>query len=309
MKIVYMGTPEFAVPALESLIKSGNKPILVVSQPDARRDRGEKIKPTPVKAMATEWSIPVEQPEKIRGNVGFLEMLKGLEPDLIVVAAYGKILPTEILTIPKKGCINIHGSLLPKYRGAAPIQRAILAGETETGVTLMQMDEGMDTGDILACASTQTDGKTTGILLEELAVLGADLLLKNLPLIELSQLTPMPQENLKATYAPMIYKSDGLVDFTKPAIEIERQVRAMNPWPTAYTTYNGQLMKIWQAEVAEQTDYLLPGTITEVSQRGIIVATGLGSLIITEIQMPGKKKMPVSAYIRGNQIEINRVLG
>jgi methionyl-tRNA formyltransferase len=309
MKIVYMGTPEFAVPALESLIKSGNKPILVVSQPDAKRDRGEKIKPTPVKETALAWGIPVEQPEKIRGNEKFLEMLKGLKPDLMIVAAYGKILPAEILSIPAKGCINIHGSLLPKYRGAAPIQRAIMEGETKTGVTLMQMNVGMDTGDILACAATQTAGKTTGMLLEELASLGADLLIKNLPLIEASKLTPVPQENEKATYAPMIYKSDGLIDFSKSAIEIERQIRAMNPWPVAYTTYNGQTMKIWQAEVEEQTEHVLPGTITEVSQRGIFIETGLGSLIITEIQMPGKKKMPVSAYIRGNQIEINRVLG
>jgi methionyl-tRNA formyltransferase len=163
MKIIYMGTPDFAVPALEELITSGNPPILAVSQPDAKRDRGEKIKPTPVKEMALKWDIPVAQPEKIRGNEDFLEMLRNLAPDLIVVAAYGKILPIEILNIPTKGCINIHASLLPKYRGAAPIQRAILAGETETGVTLMQMGEGMDTGDILASVSTVTSGKTSGI--------------------------------------------------------------------------------------------------------------------------------------------------
>jgi len=309
MKIIYMGTPDFAVPALESLIKSDNKPILVVSQPDAKRDRGEKIKPTPVKEMALKWDIPVVQPEKIRGNKDFLEMLHNLEPDLIVVAAYGKILPTEILAIPVKGCVNIHASLLPKYRGAAPIQRAILEGEKETGVTLMQMAEGMDTGDILAVAATSTAGKTAAMLFEELSALGASLLLEHLPLIESNQLKPIPQDEAGATYAPMIYKSDGLIDFRKSAIEIERQVRAMNPWPVAYTTYDGQPMKIWKATVEEATTCALPGTITEVSQRGIIVATGIGSLIITEIQMPGKKKMPVSAYIRGNQIEINHVLG
>lgn len=309
MKIIYMGTPDFAVPALESLIKSGNKPVLVVSQPDAKRDRGEKIKPTPVKEMALAWDIPVAQPEKIRGNQEFLDLLRGLAPDLIIVAAYGKILPKEILTIPTRGCINIHASLLPKYRGAAPIQRAILEGETQTGVTLMQMAEGMDTGDILASAVTETAGKTTEMLFEELSVLGASLLIENLPLIESNQLTPIQQDEAKATYAPMIYKKDGLIDFTKPAAEIERQVRAMNPWPVAYTTYDGQPMKIWQAVVEEGAAQASPGTIKEVSQRGIAVATGLGSLIITEIQMPGKKKMPVSAYIRGNQIEINRILG
>jgi methionyl-tRNA formyltransferase len=309
MKIVYMGTPDFAVPALESLIKSGNKPILVVSQPDAKRDRGEKIKPTPVKELAQAWDIPVAQPEKIRGNQDFLTMLKSLEPDLMVVAAYGKILPKEILSIPVKGCINIHGSLLPKYRGAAPIQRAILEGETETGVTLMQMAEGMDTGDILASAITATSGKTTGMLFEELSVMGAELLLKNLPLIESNQLTPVPQDDEKATYAPMIYKSDGLIDFAKPAIEIERQIRAMNPWPVAHTTYGGQPMKIWQAAAEDGIVHALPGTITAISKRGISVATERGSLNITEIQMPGKKKMPVGDYIRGNQIEINSILG
>jgi len=309
MKIVYMGTPDFAVPALENLIKSGNKPILVVSQPDAKRDRGEKVKPTPVKEVALAWDIPMAQPDKIKGNKDFLEMLRELAPDLIIVAAYGKILPPEILSIPAKGCINIHASLLPKYRGAAPIQRAILEGETVTGVTLMQMGEGMDTGDILACASTATTGKTSGMLFEELSLLGANLLLENLPLIEANQLTPVPQDDKNATYAPMIHKSDGQVDFTKPAIEIERQIRAMNPWPVAYTTYEGQPIKIWEAVVEEGAVQALPGTITAVSARGISVATGLDSLIITEVQMPGKKKMPVSAYIRGNQIEINHVLG
>jgi methionyl-tRNA formyltransferase len=309
MRIVYMGTPDFAVPALESLIKSGNKPILVVSQPDAKRDRGEKIKPTPVKEVALAWGIPIAQPEKIRGNHDFVEMLRGLAPDLMVVAAYGKILPAELLAIPTKGCINIHASLLPKYRGAAPIQRAILEGETETGVTLMQMAEGMDTGDMLASAATSTAGKTTEALFEELSMLGAKLLLQNLPNIQSNQLSPVPQDDEKATYAPMIHKIDGFIDFTKPAIEIERQIRAMNPWPIAHTTYAGQTMKIWQAEVEEEPVHGLPGTIVAVSQHGISVVTGNGLLNITEIQMPGKKKMPVRAYIRGNRIDINSILG
>ncbi len=309
MRIVYMGTPDFAVPALERLIQSGNKPILVVSQPDAKRDRGEKVKSTPVKEVALAWDIPVSQPEKIRNNKDFLEMLKSLAPDLIVVAAYGKILPAEILAIPTKGCINLHASLLPKYRGAAPIQRAILEGEIETGVTLMQMAEGMDTGDILASVATPTDGKTSEALFEELSELGANLLLKTLPLIESNQLSPISQDDNNASYAPMIYKHDGLIDFAKPAIEIERQIRAMNPWPIAHTTYQGQSIKIWQATVDAGIDQAAPGTITAVSPLGITVATGLGLLTITEIQMPGKKKMPVSAFIRGNQIEINSILG
>ena len=309
MKIIYMGTPEFAVPPLEQLIKSGNPPILVVSQPDAKRDRGEKVKHTPVKEMALAHGIPVAQPEKIKGNQEFIQMLRDLGPDLIVVAAYGKMLPSEILEIPERGCVNIHASLLPKYRGAAPVQHALLHGETQTGVTLMQMAEGMDTGDMLASAATETDRKTTGMLLEELAVLGADLLLENLPLIESGRLTPVPQDEAQATYAPMIFKNDGWMDFTKPAVEIESQIRAMAPWPVAHTNYEGQTMKVWRGEVVPQNSAATPGTILSVSREGILVATGEGSLRITEIQMPGKKKMPVDAYIRGNRIEINRILG
>jgi len=309
MKIVYMGTPDFAVPALDKLAQTIYKPVLVVSQPDAKRDRGEQVKPTPVKVKALEWGIPVEQPERIRGNTDFLQMLRKLQPDLIIVAAYGKILPPEILQIPTKGCINIHGSLLPKYRGAAPVQWAILHGEAQTGVTLMQMAEGMDTGDILATAATPIAAKTTGMLLEELAEMGAQLLMENLPKILENQMIPIPQNNQEATYAPMIFKKHGLIDFSKPANEIQRQIRAMDPRPGAFTSFDGLTIKIWRAEVTEEISNLPPGTITGISPRGITVATGHGLLNITELQMPGKKKMSVSAYIRGNHIEINSVLG
>jgi methionyl-tRNA formyltransferase len=309
MKIVYMGTPDFAVPALDKLAQSKYKPILVVSQPDAKRDRGEQVKPTPVKVKALEWGIPVEQPERIRGNADFIEMLRKLQPDLIIVAAYGKILPLELLQIPTKGCVNIHASLLPKYRGAAPVQRAILKGDAQTGVTLMQMAEGMDTGDILATTATPIAEKTTGMLLEELAEMGAQLLMEHLPKIFENQMIPIPQNNQEATYAPMIFKKDGLIDFSKPAIEIQRQIRAMDPWPGAFTVFAGQTIKIWQAEVTEEISKEPQGTITGISPRGITVSTGQGLLHITELQMPGKKKMPVSAYIRGNHIEINSVLG
>lgn len=309
MKIIYMGTPDFAVPPLEALIRSGNKPVLVISQPDAKRDRGEKLKDTPVKAKALAHGIPVAQPERIRGNEAFLKQIRDLAPDLIVVAAYGKLLPKEMLDIPAKGCINIHGSLLPKYRGAAPVQQAILSGDEITGVTLMQMGEGMDTGDMLASAETTTDGKTTGMLLAELSDLGASLLVETLPRIESGQLEPVPQEESRATYAPMIQKQDGLVDFGNPAIRIERQIRAMNPWPGAVTSYEGQPMKLWQADVEEASSPEKPGTILSATSKGLRVATGGGVLNITEIQMPGKKKMPVGDYIRGNNIEIKRILG
>jgi len=309
MRIVYMGTPEFAVPPLERLIKSGNKPLLVVSQPDAKRDRGEKFKPTPVKEVAMAYGIPVAQPDRIRGNQDFMKTLTDLNPDLIIVAAYGKILPKEILDIPSKGCINIHGSLLPKHRGAAPVQQAILEGETKTGITLMQMAEGMDTGDMLASSATDTAGKTTGMLLSQLSEMGADLLIEMLPRIEGGTLKRMPQDETQATYAPMIRKTDGLVDFSKPAVDIERQIRAMDPWPGAFTYYDGQPMKLWKATVQNESGDKPPGTILSVTPRGILVATGEGLLNLEEVQMPGKKKMPVSDYIRGNNIEINRILG
>lgn len=309
MRIIYMGTPDFAVPPLEALIKSGNKPVLVISQPDAKRDRGEKLKDTPVKAKALEHGIPVAQPERIRGNEVFIQQVRDLAPDLIVVAAYGKLLPKEMLEIPVKGCINIHGSLLPKYRGAAPVQQAILAGDEITGVTLMQMAEGMDTGDMLAHAETTTAGKTTGMILAELSEMGASLLIDTLPRIESGQLEPVPQDESRATYATMIHKQDGLVDFRNPAICIERQIRAMNPWPGAVTAYDGQPMKLWQAEVEEASSAEPPGTILSATSKGLRVATGRGVLNITEIQMPGKKKMSVGDYIRGNNIEIKHILG
>ncbi len=309
MRIVFMGTPTFAVPTLEKLAQSSHDLVLVVSQPDAKRDRGEKVKPTPVKQKAIELGIPVEQPEQIKENPIFLRALQALKPDLIVVAAYGKILPKEILQLPPKGCINIHGSLLPKYRGAAPIQRAVLEGASMTGVTLMEMGEGLDSGDMLACAKTTIDGKTAAMLHDELAEMGAGLLYDSLPLIEANQMVGIPQNHEEATYAPMIYKKDGLVDFNHSAVDIERQIRGMNPWPRAYTQYKGAPMKLLAGVVKPKITPDVPGKILDVSDQGIAIATGEGILVVTEIQMPGKKKMPVSDYIRGNQIEINTILG
>lgn len=308
MRIVFMGTPEFAVPALEQLSTSGHDIILVVSQPDAKRDRGEKVKPTPVKAKAQELGIPVAQPQRIKDNPEFYRMLSEAKPDLIVVVAYGKLLPKEILELPSKGCINVHGSLLPKYRGAAPIQRAILEGEDQTGVTLMRMEEGLDTGDMLAWSNTSTEGKTAGMLHDELSVMGADLLMDMLPMIEKDQVSYIPQNNEKASFAPMIFKTDGHVDFSKSAASIERQIRAMNPWPTAYALYHGTQMKLLAGTTKPERSAYRPGSILAVTDRGIEIATGDGILCVTKIQMPGKKKMPVADYILGNHIEINYVL-
>lgn len=308
MNIIYMGTPDFAVPALETLAASGHRVTHVVSQPDAPRDRGGAMKPTPVKARAIQLGLPVLQPETLRGNNDFLETLKSADPDLIVVAAYGRILPAAILSLPSKGCINIHASLLPRHRGAAPIQRAILEGDERTGISLMKMDTGLDTGDVLAIAETDTDRKTAGELHEELAQMGARLLGDCLPAIDRNELIGIPQDDSKATYAPMIAKKDGKLDLSGDALSLERQIRAMDPWPGAYAYYGDTILKVCWAEVEEGIPGHEPGTILEAGPRGILVTTGKGILRITKIQAPGKKKMDASAFIRGNKIEIRGIL-
>ncbi|MEG0919626.1 MAG: methionyl-tRNA formyltransferase [Anaerovoracaceae bacterium] len=309
MKIVYMGTPDFAVPALQKLVEAGQEVGYVVTQPDAAKDRGKKLKPTPVKEKATELGIEVLQPERIKGNDEFYNLLKAYEPDLIVVAAYGKILPKEILEIPPKGCINIHGSILPRWRGAAPIQRSIIAGDKLTGITLMLMEEGLDTGDILAVATTEIGKKTAGDLHDELSILGGDLLVDKLEAIEDGSITPEKQEDNLAVYAEMIFKKDGEIDFTKSAEEIERRIRGFAPWPGSYTNYDGKVFKIWEADVEEGTVKEKPGTISRISEDGIYIATSKNYLVAKIIQMQGKKRMTVKDFLRGNNIEILSVLG
>ena len=309
MKIVYMGTPEFAVSPLQKLCESGYQVELVVTQPDKARDRGKKIQFPPVKEKAQEYGIEVLQPESIRGNVDFIERIKGINPDLIVVAAYGKLLPVELLQIPRLGCINIHASLLPKLRGAAPIHRSVIEGETNTGVTLMYMEEGLDTGDMIAARSTEIGKKTTAELHDELSIIGADLLITSLPYIEKGINGRTKQDDSMATYAPMIFKQDGLVDFNKSPEEIERLIRGLNSWPGAYTLYHGEPMKLLQADVVDEITNKPNGTIIGVSSQGIKVAAGGRSLLLKRIQMPGKKAMDVSEYLKGNKIEDGEVLG
>jgi len=309
MKIVYMGTPEFAVPPLRKLCESGYQVELVVTQPDKARDRGKKVQFPPVKEKAQEHGIEVLQPESIRGNEEFITRIKGINPDLIVVAAYGKILPVELLQIPRLGCINIHASLLPKFRGAAPIHRSVIEGESATGVTLMYMEEGLDTGDMIAARTTEIGKKTTAELHDELSVMGADLLITSLPYIEKGINGKTKQDDSKATYAPMIFKQDGLVDFNKSPEEIERLIRGLNSWPGAYTIYHGEPMKLWQAEAVDEITNKPNGTILGVTNQGIKVAAGGRSLLLKRIQMPGKKAMDVSVYLKGNKIEVDEVLG
>lgn len=306
MRIVYMGTPDFAVPALEKLYREGYEIPFVVTQPDAVRDRGKKVKFSPVKEKALELGLRVEQPQKLRKDQEFLRLLKDTAPDLIAVAAYGQILPKEVLEIPVMGCVNIHGSLLPRFRGAAPVQRAIMEGDRETGITIMYMAEGIDTGDMLAKRSTPVDHKTGQQLHDELAVMGAELLAETIP--QLGQIKAEKQDEARATYAPMISKKEGHIDFSQSPDRIERSVRAFDPWPGTYAYLGEKMMKIWQTEDREDPTNAAPGTILAVGGDGIDVAAGGGVLRVTQIQMPGKKRVAVKEYLKGNSIEIGTVL-
>lgn len=309
MKIIYMGTPDFAVPPLRRLIDGGFDIPLIVTQPDRPKDRGKKILPPPVKELASEYGIPVNQPKNKEEFSQTIVLIRDLKPDIVVVAAYGRLLPADLLRIPAMGCINIHASLLPKYRGAAPIQRSILSGDRETGVTLMQMSAGMDEGDIISQKSTPIGKKTSGQLFEELAVLGGDLLTETLPSIIDGSASRIRQDHERATYAAKITKEDAFLDFNDEAVSLERRVRAMSPKPGAYTLINGNAMKIFYAEATEGSRHYAPGTIKSVDENGIMVATGGGDLLIKKIRMPGKQTMDISEYIKGNKIEIGTVLG
>jgi len=309
MNIIYMGTPDFAVAPLEALCDAGYDIALVVTKPDRQKDRGKKLQSCQVKLEALKRGLCVATPETIKGNNEFLEKVKKIEPQLIVVAAYGKILPIEFLEIPKIGCINIHGSLLPKYRGAAPIHHAVIDGCQETGVTLMYMAEGMDTGDIIAKAKTPIGNKTTQMLYQELSLIGADLLIKELPSILNGTAPRLPQSQSEASQAPMVFKEDGYIDFSSTPNKVCALIRGMNSWPCASTLYNGQRMKIYWAEPEESNYNEQKGKILAADKNGIIVSCGEGCVIIKQIQMPGKKIMEVSDYLLGNKIEIGAILG
>lgn len=276
-----------------------------MTQPDKPKGRGKTLLPTPVKEEAVMHDIPVYQPEKVRNNPEFLEILKEINPDIIVVAAYGQIIPKEILELPKFGCINIHASLLPKYRGAAPIQQAVIDGEKVSGVTIQQMGEGLDTGDMISkivipISPTETGGSLFG----KLAQAGADLLIKTLPSIEqgTAEFEKQPEES-PTPYAAMITKQMGLMDFRKSAEELERLVRGLNPWPSAYTFLNGKTLKVWKCKVSTEKTDAVPGTIFLADKEGIHTARGEGVLILTEVQLEGKKRMETEAFLRGYHIE------
>lgn len=319
MKIVFMGTPDFAAVALEAIIKAGHEVSCVVTQPDKPKGRGKEMQYPPVKECALRYGLPVLQPVKIK-TAEAIEALRQYEADIYIVAAFGQILSQEILDIPQYGCVNIHASLLPKYRGAAPIQWAILEGETETGITVMQMNAGLDTGDMLTKKTVQITAADTGESLhDKLSRAGAELIVETLPLIEQGKITPQTQDDTQSSYARMLNKSMGCIDWNKSAVEIERQIRALNSWPSAYTTYRDKTMKLWEARVETIKDAgeqgvsedkaAEAGRIAAVEKDCVKVMTGDGLLCITSVQLAGKKRMAVKEFLLGYQMTPGEMLG
>ncbi|MDE7476414.1 MAG: methionyl-tRNA formyltransferase [Lachnospiraceae bacterium] len=311
MKIVFMGTPDFAVGALEALIKAGYEITAVVTQPDKAKGRSGQVQFSPVKECAVRHGIPVFQPVKIKTPEA-VEELKKYEADAFVVAAFGQILSKQILEMTRFGCINIHASLLPKYRGSAPINQCIIDGEKETGVTIMQMDAGIDTGDILAQKKVILDDKETAeTLFDKLSQAGAELIVETLPFIERGEITPIKQDDSFSSYVKMMDKSMGKIDWTKDAIVIERLVRGLNSWPSAYTSYQGKTVKIWRSDAvsADIESTQQPGTIVAVAKDFFDVACGKGILRIYELQLEGKKRMETKSFLLGNQWKTGTILG
>ncbi|QEK11997.1 methionyl-tRNA formyltransferase [Crassaminicella thermophila] len=308
MKIVFMGTPDFAVPCLNEIVSKGHDVLAVVTQPDRPKGRGKKLTPPPVKEKALEYNIPVLQPENVKEESVILEIEK-LAPDCIVVVAFGQILPKKILDIPPYGCINVHASLLPKYRGAAPINWAIINGEKISGVTTMYMDEGLDTGDMILKKEIPIGDKTAGEFHDQLALAGAEILGETLKLIEEEQAPRIKQVDYESSYAPIMDKNTGKIDWKNSAESIYNLIRGVNPWPTAFTFYKGEKFKIWKAKVSKECCNEEPGKIIKVDKDGLFVCTANGVLIIEEIQFPNSKRMTVDAYLRGHKIENNIILG
>lgn len=315
MKIVYMGTPDFAVGALQAIIEAGHQVVAVVTQPDKPKGRGKEMQMTPVKACAIAHDIPVFQPVKVK-DAEAVAVLRGYEADIFVVAAFGQILSEEILNMPKYGCVNIHASLLPKYRGAAPIQWAIIDGEKKTGVTIMQMDKGLDTGDMLFKTEVEIDAKETGDSLhDKLAEAGAKLIVEALPQIEAGNITPVKQKDEESCYAKMLQKSMGRIDWKQSAYKLDCLIRGLISWPGASTIYHGKNLKIWEEEVADETTACIqlkdaaPGTVVGIEKDALYVQTGDGVLRIVSVQLEGKKRMAVRDFLLGCQMKTGEQLG
>lgn len=300
MRVIFMGTPDFATGTLEEIVLAGHEVVGVVTQPDKPKGRGKALMPTPVKEVAIKYNLPVYQPKKVR-EPEFVEVLRGLKPDVMVVAAFGQIISKEILEMPKYGCINVHASLLPAYRGAAPIQWAVINGDKESGVTIMQMDEGIDTGDMIEKVVVPiAEDETGGSLFDKLSQAGAKLCVKVLQDLEDGKAVREKQPEESTTpYAGMIDKKMGVIDWEKSAKEIEQLIRGLNPWPSAYTKLQGKTLKIWKAAVLPEYSQEAPGQITEVTKDSIVVQTGQGRLKILELQLEGKKRMDAASFLRG----------
>lgn len=299
MKIIFMGTPDFSVGTLEALVEAGHEVVLAVTQPDKPKGRGKEMQFTPVKECALAHNIPVYQPKKIR-EPECIEELKKYQADVCVVVAFGQILPKEILEMTPYGCINVHASLLPKYRGAAPIQWAVINGDEITGVTIMRMDVGLDTGDIIAKKQVRiAEDETGGSLFDKLAAVGAELCVETMQMLENKTATFTPQDNEASTHTKMISKELGDIDWKKPAVEIERLIRGLNPWPSAYTHLDNKAFKIWKARVVETDGAYAPGCICKVGKNTMVVQTGEGGLELLEVQLAGKKRMDAGSFLRG----------
>lgn len=308
MRVVFAGTPGFALPPLQALLHSPHEVVAVYTQPDRPAGRGRQLTASPVKQLATAHALPVCQPQSFR-QADAIERLAALQPDLMVVVAYGLILPAAVLSVPRLGCINIHASLLPRWRGAAPIQRAILAGDSETGVCLMQMDEGLDTGPVLACTKTPIATDDTGSHLHDrLARLGGQLLADNLAALEQQRLIPRDQDEALATYARKLDKAEAQLDWRADAAELARKVRAFNAWPVAQTTLGGKQLRIWEAEaIPGSNEGMLPGTIMAANRAGIDVACGAGRLRLHLLQLPGARPVSAADFINAHAVESVRL--
>ena len=301
MNVIFMGTPGFAVPTLKKLYKEGHKISLVVTQPDKPFGRGKKLKKSEIKETAEELGLKIFQPDKIK-NQENIDILKSYKPDVIVVVAYGQILSKEILSLPKYGCINVHASLLPKLRGAAPLNWAIINGETKTGVTTMQMDIGLDTGDMLLKSEVEIhENMKVGELHDILMEKGADLLVETLDKLERKEIVPQKQEDSLSNYAPMLNKENRKINWNLNAKNIHNLIRGLSPWPTAYFTLDGKIIKVYKTAYISDNPDFEPGYVIKANKEGIFIKAKDGTVILKEIQMPGKKRMPVEAYLRGNK--------
>lgn len=309
IRTVFMGTPEFALPTLQGLLDAGLPVVGVYTQPDRPSGRGKQLTPPPVKQLALEHHLPVFQPLKLRQPEVVAE-LQALSPELIVVIAYGQILPKSVLDIPRYGCINVHASLLPRYRGAAPINHAILAGETETGITTMYMDVGLDTGDMLVKRSTPIGAdETAGQLHDRLAQLGRETMLETLERLCAGTLVREPQDDALTCYASMLKKEQGLIDWARPASELHNQVRGLDPWPGAYTFLAGEPLKLARTRVLPETAAAAPGTVVGADAGGVRIACGSGVLAVGELQLPGRRRLPAADFLRGCPLSPGILLG